>query len=1084
MWDAGHERSAHRTTVQVSVDKGNNDTALVIAPDESFLSAPTTKYPVTIDPTISLGLQADTWIENSAAYGSSQSSDIQLWAGAYEDPFEGTNLVDRSFLKFDSSALAGRSIKDAALELRQHLSTGCGDGNSAIKAQRITADWNELSLTWANQPAATTAGEVTARDAAACGEVQTMTWQVPAIAQAWASGAPNYGILLRGADESAASPDYSRVFDSAEWGGEGIPKLSVTYGLPPEIPTVSSDFVDSMDDTDAIVRSGSVGLTYSSTSTDGTAIEYSMTVSDTTGQLTTPAPVTGPSGQAVRQSVTLGNPHSFKFSVRACVALNVCSQTPAYRISNDAPFPPGAMGVDLASPTNPVLYGLLSRPSRGQVSGKFYLYDSAGNPVGPSPVGEGTVEGGQRISLRLPDGLVQSGKSYTWRLQSCVQDACTAQSPPNSFTVPTSSPPPPTGSATVTVGRTSITVKSARTAPDACSGSPCPLTISPAIEAGGSGSEERLSLVNPDLSSVPEGARITRAALNLGTASCAGGTCPANAAVVAYAPNVGVADDATGASLRQTLNPESSSPASASQPTIDLTALVSAWLAQPSTNYGVVIRGSGDQVPVVSFGGSGAVTPTSLVIEYLPPGVPGATSVPKAKPGDGGALVRWLAPSDTGTTSGVDSYDVQALDSGNQVVKQVTVKGTEAVITGLVNGTSYRFQVRAVNSRGAGPWTLSGAAVPQAVPGGAQQYIDAVKQLAQVDNELAEAKSATVDQALSSKPQAAMVRALAYTSGPGQSRWATLASARKFSQQSSTVSITDSLVTVDGSGAVTVHGTVTGDSVFADATGATPTQTTTDSTTERREYLFRPSGSQPQLIQAMNADASDTESPAGEITAEPAGSPPIELPPEATPLAVDGVGFSDYSAGAPTPSDQEPAKASLAGIDYRGIKLWAVANAHSQAERFPDNDCTNFASRAINLGGGAPKDFHPFPTVLTRGNNNYWWQTPGWDPIKFRTSYSWSAANNWYRYWLVNKKRASWVPSWKELRQGDILLWGTGIASNPWHHLSIVSNIDSKGRVFYAQHDGDHSYRSFEQGRPWWHSYYPNGKVYGIRINR
>ncbi|MFF4620640.1 DNRLRE domain-containing protein [Nonomuraea jabiensis] len=1085
MWDAGPERGARRTAVKVRVEKGGDNAVLVIEPDENFLNDSATKYPVTIDPTISLGLQADTWIENSVTYGNSQPSDIQLWAGAYEDPFEGTNLVDRSFLRFDSSALTGRSIKDAVLALRQHSSTGCGDANSAIKAQRITAEWNEHSLTWTNQPAATASGEAAARDTGACGAVQTMTWQVPGIAQAWASGAPNYGILLRGANESAASPDYSRVFDSAEWGGAGIPKLTVTYGLPPEVPTVTSDFVDSMEETDAIVRNGLVGLSYSSSSTDGSAIEYSMTISETTGQLTTPAPVTGPSGQTVRQSLTLGNPHSFRFAVKACVTQGVCSQTPAYRISNDAPFSPASMGADLTSPTNPILYGLLSRPSRGAVTGKFYLYDSAGAPVGPSPIGEGTVQGGQRIALRLPDGLVQTGKTYTWRLQACVQDACTDKTPANTFAVPTSPPPPPTGSATVTVDRSSIVVKSARTASDACSGSPCPLTASPAIEAGGSGSGEKLSLIRPDLGSVPEGSRVTRAVLNLGSASCAGGTCPTGAAVVAYAPSAAVGDDATGASLVQALNVESSAPAAASQPTIDVTTLVTAWLEQPSTNYGVVVRGSGAQAPVISFGGGGAGTQTSLVIEYLPPSVPGAVSTPKVRPGDAGALVTWLAPGDSGTVGGVGSYEVQALDSGSQVVKQATVTGTEAVITGLTNGVAYRFQIRAVNSRGPGPWTLSGTAVPQAVAGGAQQYLDAVRQLAQMDNELAEAKSTTVDQALATKSQAALLRALAYTTGPGLSKWAKQAAARKFGQQSSTITLADPLVAADSTGAVTVHGTVTVETVFADATGGTPVQTTADSTVEQREYLFRPNGGRPQLIQSMNADAADPGAPVGELTAEPAGSPSIEPPAEATPLAVDEAGFSDYSAGAPTPSDiQEPAKANLAGINHRGIKLWAVANAQSKAERFSDNDCTNFVSRAINQGGGAPKDFHPFASPLTRGNNNYWWQYGGLAAINLRTSYSWSAVNNWYRYWMVSKKRASWVPSWKDLRQGDILLWGTGLANSPYGHLSIVSNIDSKGRVFYAQHSGDHAYRSFEQGRPWWRGHYPNGKVYGVRINR
>jgi hypothetical protein len=104
--------------------------------------------------------------------------------------------------------------------------------------------------------------------------------------------------------------------------------------------------------------------------------------------------------------------------------------------------------------------------------------------------------------------------------------------------------------------------------------------------------------------------------------------------------------------------------------------------------------------------------------------------------------------------------------------------------------------------------------------------------------------------------------------------------------------------------------------------------------------------------------------------------------------------------------------------------------------------------------------------------------------VNLRTSYSWSAVNNWYQYWMVSKKRASWVPSWKDLRQGDILLWGTGESASPWGHLSVVSNIDGKGRVFYVQHSGDHAYRSLEQGRPWWRSHYPKGNVYAVRINR
>ncbi|MEU0517158.1 DNRLRE domain-containing protein [Streptosporangium sp. NPDC006007] len=239
MWDGGArggERGSRRTSVDTAVDGGEGRQTLVLTPDARFLADPATRFPVTVDPTITLGVRADTWVENSAVYRDSQYLDTQLWAGGYTDPFSGPYLIDRSFLMFDTSAVSGRAVQSASLALTQNFATGCGDGLSGIKAQRITAAWDEWTLTWHTQPATTTAGEGVARDSARCGTRQTTTWPMTGIVRAWADGAANHGIMLSGVDESASRPDYSRIFDSAEAGGPGIPKLTVSYTLPQKSP--------------------------------------------------------------------------------------------------------------------------------------------------------------------------------------------------------------------------------------------------------------------------------------------------------------------------------------------------------------------------------------------------------------------------------------------------------------------------------------------------------------------------------------------------------------------------------------------------------------------------------------------------------------------------------------------------------------------------------------------------------------------------------------------------------------------------------------------------------------------------------
>ncbi|MEN3541130.1 DNRLRE domain-containing protein [Microbispora sp. ZYX-F-249] len=198
---------------------------LELAPDAAFLADPTVTYPVVVDPTLTLSPQADTYVSSSG--GGSHYSDASLAVSS------GVLFVPtaRSYLKFDTAALAGAQITSATLRLYKLSGDvpGFSTANGPI-VERITGTWDQTTLTWANKPAVTTAGQAPIPASSIHGGVaEDLTWTVTPIVQAWASGTPNYGVHLRAANEGV---DFMAMnFHSAEMTGTGAkpPLLTVTY---------------------------------------------------------------------------------------------------------------------------------------------------------------------------------------------------------------------------------------------------------------------------------------------------------------------------------------------------------------------------------------------------------------------------------------------------------------------------------------------------------------------------------------------------------------------------------------------------------------------------------------------------------------------------------------------------------------------------------------------------------------------------------------------------------------------------------------------------------------------------------------
>lgn len=233
MWDASLDRrsgeSAHRARVTTKVETAKDGAqTLVLTPDQKFLSDPALTYPVTVDPTSTLAVTTDTWVQNRD-YPDSQVSSEELKSGTYD---AGTDVA-RSYLKFDVSPFTGKHIQSATMSLYNYYSATCSPPPNAATtdAERITSSWDSSSITWGTRPTTTTTNKATNSGHwgynSSC-PANWSNWNLQAMVQDWANGSANNGLQLGSSNENDSSS--WRRFRSANYSTAGYaPKLVVTY---------------------------------------------------------------------------------------------------------------------------------------------------------------------------------------------------------------------------------------------------------------------------------------------------------------------------------------------------------------------------------------------------------------------------------------------------------------------------------------------------------------------------------------------------------------------------------------------------------------------------------------------------------------------------------------------------------------------------------------------------------------------------------------------------------------------------------------------------------------------------------------
>ncbi|WP_230885164.1 DNRLRE domain-containing protein [Planomonospora sp. ID82291] len=464
MWDAGvKERlaegrlpQARHKKITTDVVSKNGRTELVLKPDHAFLSDPATKYPVRVDPTTTLPSNNDVDVSsvfNTAGNPADPTLPVMM-AGTQTG-----NAKYRVHLRFDTASLAGTTVTDAKLSLLNMDSSGCGTAVGAgIQVRRLTSAWDENNLDWANKPASTTEdaqinkagfGESCAGGSAA------LEWPVTGIAQDWAAGAANHGLVLQSPSETNVN-NYRVLTASEDTDFGNPPKLTVTSTGPASVPTVTNLTITPARSADGITVATSLTPQLAATVTDTIGgnltgefeIEHDpAATSQGAGQIWTGTLAAVASGGQAAVTVPAGKlADGWKVRWRARAANSAASSISAWSdwqsATVDVPNPavsafqvtPAQLvdGVTVTTSLTPALHTAVTDPAAQPLRAEFEVeHDPAATGQGTGQIWAGAVDNvasGIQASITVADGKLTEGWKVRWRVRA-VNPATTVGSP-------------------------------------------------------------------------------------------------------------------------------------------------------------------------------------------------------------------------------------------------------------------------------------------------------------------------------------------------------------------------------------------------------------------------------------------------------------------------------------------------------------------------------------------------------------------------------------------------------------------------------------------------------------------------------
>ncbi|MEV4749569.1 DNRLRE domain-containing protein [Streptosporangium sp. NPDC049248] len=462
MWDAsagarlakGRLPQARHAKIATNVVTTGGRTELVLKPDHTFLSAPATVYPVRVDPTTTLPFNHDVEVStlNDADFPADPTAAFMMAGTRDGQKF-------RVHLRFDTAALTGATVSDAKLSLNNIDAPSCGAAVGAgIQVRRLTGAWDENNLYWANLPTSTTEDAQINRAAIneSCATWPgSMDWNVTGIAQDWATGAANHGLVLQSPTETNVN-NYRAFTSSEDTDFNNPPKLTVTTTGPASAPAVSNLTITPAQATGGVTTVTSLTPQLAATVSDTIGgpltgefeIEHDPAATGQgTGQIWTGSSAPVASGNQATAAVPAGKlTDGWKVRWRARAANTIAATVSAWSAwqtaTVDVPNPAvGAFqvtpsqqvnGVTVTTSLTPTLHTTVTDPAAQPLRAEVELeHDPTATGQGAGQIWTGSLDNvvsGTQVGLTVPVAKLTDGWKVRWRARA-INTATTIGSP-------------------------------------------------------------------------------------------------------------------------------------------------------------------------------------------------------------------------------------------------------------------------------------------------------------------------------------------------------------------------------------------------------------------------------------------------------------------------------------------------------------------------------------------------------------------------------------------------------------------------------------------------------------------------------
>ncbi|HEY2671359.1 MAG TPA: DNRLRE domain-containing protein, partial [Rugosimonospora sp.] len=221
----------------VARDAKTGTLTLSVTPDADWLAQPSRKYPVVVDPTITVSptpTDAQNVMIESDTPTTNYSTIWRLSVGTT------SAAAVRSLLSFPLGAVpAGTALSSASLRLYYDQTFGPGTASQTVQVDQAKSAWSASTATWSNA-----SGNVgTAGPSLSVNPNTDNVWNsftVTSIVQSWLSGtSPDDGFLVKSTNESALNvggPRYEASFNGYNGETATYPQLVLTWGVPGVTP--------------------------------------------------------------------------------------------------------------------------------------------------------------------------------------------------------------------------------------------------------------------------------------------------------------------------------------------------------------------------------------------------------------------------------------------------------------------------------------------------------------------------------------------------------------------------------------------------------------------------------------------------------------------------------------------------------------------------------------------------------------------------------------------------------------------------------------------------------------------------------